>query len=196
MTSSISSAVLRFRTYGITHVVMFDQQGRIATYFIPQAESQQYKPRYGFTSQAGFQVGVTSGGIPKDQAAGAAGIGWLPVFDVPMDPKTFSPGAKRCAAFFASKGMPASGENATVIQQFQCQDAWLLKAVMDQLSTDVTSDAFISVVDGGSGYLAAANLGQLGFAPRHHDGATVVRDVAWNAACSCFRYVGRDHVVR
>jgi hypothetical protein len=195
MSSSISSAVLRFRTDGITHVIIFDQQGRITTFFTPEADSQQYRPRYGFTSQAGFQVGLTGGGVSKEQARNAAGIGWLPAFDVPIDRKRLSPGAKRCDDFFTSKGMTATGENAMVIQQFQCQDAWLLDAIMDRLTTDVTRDAFIALADTAGPLLSAANLG-IGFDRQHHDGVLLVRNVGWNEECGCFRYVGGDHRLR
>jgi hypothetical protein len=195
MSSSIGSAVLKFRSDGITHVVIFDQQGRITSFFTPQAESQQYRPRYGFTSQAGFQVGLTGGGVPPAQAKDAAGIGWLPAFDVPVDMKKLSAGAKRCSDFFGSKGMPANGANAMVIQQFQCQDAWLLDTVMDQLTSNVTRDAFVGLVDAGSPLETAANIG-IGFDRLHHDGVEVVRNVGWNGECGCFRYVGGDRRLR
>lgn len=195
MSSSISSAVLRFRTNGVTHVIIFDQQGRITTFFTPAAESQEYRPRYGFTSQAGFQVGLNGGGVSPEQAEGAAGIGWLPAFDVPIDRTKLSPGAKRCDEFFSRKGMPAAGENAMLIQQFQCQDAWLLDTVMDRLTADVTREAFIGVAETAGPLLSAAGLG-MGFDARNHDGVTAVRNVGWNAACGCFRYVGGDRRVR
>ncbi len=195
MSSSISSAVLRFRTNDVTHVIIFDQQGRITTFFTPAAESQEYRPRYGFTSQAGFQVGLNGGGVAPEQAKDAAGIGWLPAFDVPVDRSKLSPGAKRCDEFFSRKGMPAAGENAMLIQQFQCQDAWLLDSVMDRLTADVTREAFVRVAETAGPLLPAAGLG-MGFDARHHDGVTVVRNVGWDGACGCFRYVGGDRRVR
>lgn len=195
MSSSISSAVLRFRTNGVTHVIIFDQQGRITTFFTPAAESQEYRPRYGFTSQAGFQVGLKGGGVSREQAEDAAGIGWLPAFDVPVDRSKLSPGAKRCDDFFNRKGMPATGENAMVIQQFQCQDAWLLDTIMDRLTTEVTREAFIRLAETSGPLLSAATLG-MGFDAGHHDGVTVVRNVGWDGGCGCFRYVGGDRRVR
>lgn len=195
MSSSISSAVLQFRSAGVTHVIIFDQQGRITTFFTPAAESQGYNPRYGFTSQAGFQVGLKSGGVSREQAKDAAGIGWLPVFDVPVDRKRLSPGARRCAEFFDSKGLPATGENAMVIQQFQCQDTWLLDNVMDRLTSAVTREAFISLAEATGSFLTAANIG-IGFDARNHDGVRLIRNVGWDEPCGCFRYVGGDRKVR
>lgn len=195
MSSAISSSVLRFRQAGVTHLIIFDQQGRITTFFVPAAENQGYRPKYGFTSQAGFQVGVTGGSIPPEQARGAAGIGWLPAFDVPLAGTPLSPGAKRCKDFFASKGMPASNENATVIQQFQCQDAWLLDSVMDRLTGDVTREAFRQLLDTGASQLTAANI-SIGFDARNHDGVRAVRNVSWEESCGCFRYRGADRPLR
>lgn len=195
MSSSISAAVLQFRSANVTHVIIFDQQGRITTFFTPAAENQGYNPRYGFTSQAGFQVGLTGGGVSRKQATNAAGIGWLPVFDVPVDRKKLSPGARRCADFFTAKGMPATGENAMVIQQFQCQDAWLLDTVMDRLTSAVTREAFIQLAETTDSFLTAANHG-IGFDARNHDGVRLVRNVGWDEPCGCFRYVGGDRKVR
>jgi hypothetical protein len=191
MSSSISSAVLQFRSAGVTHVIIFDQQGRITTFFIPAAQSQDYRPRYGFTSQAGFQVGVTSGSIPPEQARGAAGIGWLPAFDVPLARTAMTPGGRRCVDFFSKKGMPPSGENATVIAQFQCQDAWLLDTVMDRLTADVTRDAFVAIAETMGAVVSAANR-SISFDRSRHDGVRVVRNVGWTESCGCFRYVGGD----
>ena len=195
MSSSISSAVLRFRQAGVTHLIVFDQQGRITTFFVPAAENQGYRPKYGFTSQAGFQVGVSSGSIPKEQARGAAGIGWLPAFDVPLTGTPMSPGAKRCKDFFSAKKMPPTNENSTVIQQFQCQDAWLLDTVMDRMTGDVTREAFRALLDTGAPQLTAANHA-IGFDPRNHDGVRAVRDVAWEESCGCFRYRGGNRALR
>jgi ABC-type branched-subunit amino acid transport system substrate-binding protein len=189
MSSSISSAVLRFRQAGVTHLIIFDQQGRITTFFVPAAENQGYRPKYGFTSQAGFQVGVSGGSIPPEQARGAAGIGWLPAFDVPLAEAPASAGARRCKDFFTSRSMPPSNENSTVIQQFQCQDAWLLDTVMDRLTGDVTREAFRSLLDTGTSQVTAANH-VIGFTPRSHDGVRAVRNLSWEESCGCFRYRG------
>lgn len=195
MSSSISAAVLQFRSANVTHVIIFDQQGRITTFFTPAAENQGYRPRYGFTSQAGFQVGLKGGGVSREQAEDAAGIGWLPAFDVPVDRSKLSPGAKRCDDFFNRKGMPATGENAMVIQQFQCQDTWLLDNVMDRLTSAVTREAFISLAEATGSFLTAANIG-IGFDARNHDGVRLIRNVGWDEPCGCFRYVGGDRKVR
>ena len=194
MSSSISSAVLQFKTARVTHAIIFDQQGRITTFFVPAAERQDYRPRYGFTSQAGFQVGVSSGSIPPEQARGAAGIGWLPAFDVPLTRTAMTPGGRRCVDFFASKGMPPSGENATVIAQFQCQDAWLLDAVMDKLTTDVTRGAFIALAESMGSVVSAANYG-IRFDRARHDGVRIVRNIGWIEKCGCFGQVGGDRTV-
>ncbi len=50
LVSSIQNAVLKFRSNGVTHVMFLDWNSSITYFFLKQAKSQEYYPRYGFSS--------------------------------------------------------------------------------------------------------------------------------------------------
>jgi len=79
--ADINSAVLQFKTAGITHVFFVQAAGGLPLYFMQGADSQQYFPRYALSS---FEVPgfFLQGQAPASQLRNAMGIGWEPFFDL------------------------------------------------------------------------------------------------------------------
>lgn len=48
--SQVQGAVLRFKAMGITHVIIWDDNGISTLFFMINAENQGYRPRYGINS--------------------------------------------------------------------------------------------------------------------------------------------------
>ena len=80
MSAQMSSAVLRFRSAGVSHVLFVTVNNSELWFFMPAAESQGYRPRYGLAS---YHVPATLPQfVPAAQLHGAVGIGWSPYQDV------------------------------------------------------------------------------------------------------------------
>ena len=68
-----SSVALRFRQRGITHVLFVPSGGAIPLLFLAAAESQGFRPKYGFSSlDAPYFVRDS---VPREQLNGAVGVG-------------------------------------------------------------------------------------------------------------------------
>ncbi|HYZ92441.1 MAG TPA: hypothetical protein VFA34_08605, partial [Actinomycetota bacterium] len=72
----ISAGVLRFRSNGVTHVLIIDDSGLVAFAWMQQAESQGYRPRYGLTS-ADAPSAFLINNVPHAQLRGSIGVGWV-----------------------------------------------------------------------------------------------------------------------
>jgi hypothetical protein len=81
--SQIQSAVLQFRSSGVTTVSAVSQaEAIVAVYFAKNAEEQQWRPQYLYTSVASPDRLVKSQGnslsFPPAQLPGLHGLGWIP----------------------------------------------------------------------------------------------------------------------
>ena len=105
--SEMRSAVLKFRSAGVTHV--FDYTAAVAQ-FMTNAQQQGYHPRYALVSTMGPRD-VIAAQAPAAQLVGSQGTGFCPVCEVPdaRDPHQ-SPGAASCQAALAKGGIRYQGE--------------------------------------------------------------------------------------
>ena len=187
MSQACTNAAVRFRSKGITNVILVDANGRLATFFPTAAEAQHAHFNLGINSQSGMQVGVDSGNVPKDQVVGSMGVGWLPLFDVAKQYQPKNDLAKQCLDFFAKKGYPAGNANAAIIQEFMCQDAWTMQKIMGSLTTTITRDSALAAAEQlGSAIPNVANYSAR-LDAKHHDGAGSVALYAWDQGCSCYK---------
>jgi hypothetical protein len=89
MAAQLQNAIVQFRSRGIEHVMFNEWAAQIPFFFLTQAEEQDYRPRYAFTS-------VNLPGTIEQQAAvaqleGAVAVSWLPAQDThlaKLDPRT------------------------------------------------------------------------------------------------------------
>lgn len=188
MSQDCTNAAVRFRTEGITHVILFDANGRLATFFPTAARAQHAHFNYGITSQSGMQVGLDSGNVDPDQVVGSMGVGWLPLFDVAHKYQPKNPLAKKCLDFFARKGFPADNSNAAVIQEFMCQDAWTMQRIMGALTNVITRDTALQAAEAlGNTVPNVANYSTR-LDARHHDGVGSVQLYYYDdKGCRCYR---------
>jgi hypothetical protein len=188
MDSDATNAAVRFRTDGVTNVLLFDSAGALTQGFLAAAEAQHAHFNYGVNSQNGMQVGLEAGDVPTDQAVGSVGVGWLPDFDVVASARPANALAKKCRDIMSHAGYPANGDNADVIQLFMCQDAWTLQAAFGNATGDITRDTMVSaIVNLGSALPNVANYG-VRLDGTHHDGVDVIRLYAYDQGCGCYVY--------
>lgn len=188
MSQDCTNAAVRFRTKGITHVILWDAAGRLATFFPTAAQAQHAHFNLGVTTQSGMQVGVDSGNVSKDQVVGSMGVGWAPLFDVAHQYQPKNTLAKKCLDFFAAKGFPAGNANAAIIQEFMCQDAWTMQKIMGALTNVITRDTALAAAEHlGSAVPNVANYSAR-LDARHHDGAGSVALYFYDdKGCQCYK---------
>jgi hypothetical protein len=190
--SDMQSAVLRFQTNGITHVMFVSGsvEGNAMFLFATAAEGQNFHPKYLLTSVAILAVQETN--TPKAQLANAYGIGWIPSIDASHSAAT-GPAGKRCLKDLqAGAGItPQSPADryyaASTCDVFSLYDA-ALRA--DRGASDARS--VMSAVGGlGGGFASAAALGEAtDFRGGRRTGAAQARQFAWSVPCGCFDYTG------
>lgn len=187
--SAIQSAVLRFSTDNVTHVLFLDTGfGALATLFMEGAESQQYRPRYGLNS--GSRPDTVRQNVNANQLRGALGIGWAPGSDV-ADPQ--DPGANAeqtlCGQILSAAGQRSADRNARFVAFGVCSSLFFLKQALEA-APEVSVAGLRAGVDSlDRSYRPAVPL-QTRFGPARHFGVASYRLLAYADTCSCFEYRG------
>lgn len=116
--SGAASAVLRFRSNNVTHVLSSDS---FVAFFMLPAEDQGYRPRYGLNSYH-VPAAALQALVPPRQLAGSLGIGWLPVSDVDAahNPGPVGPGETACRKVMKDAGVNISSAGAALIAMEFC----------------------------------------------------------------------------
>ena len=194
LAAAVSNAVLRFRSDGVTHVLILDASGVLTLLFLNTAESQRYRPRYGFNSQNGPQALADPGNIQTIQLVGSKGIGWIPAIDItpaqnPPNGPYSNDTRRRCLAVMAKHGITFPNANAEAVAEAHCNTVFFFKHVFDVMGAgDVTRDRFMATVDRlGTGFQAAGTFVSR-FGPGRHDGIGAVRHYAHDGGCDCMKY--------
>lgn len=184
--AQISNIVLRFKTAGITHVVFWGTQGVGPFFFPTTAENQNYRPRYGISTQDYPELSRNQG--PRAQWRRAVGAGWAGPGDVGLAPNWVPDDlGNRCFKFFTDEGLAVTtGDTANGLLSL-CDSLWFLKAGMDAADA-ATPQAFRAAVDSLGNSFASAGGTPNTWGPGKHDGAGGVRRFAFDDGCECFKY--------
>ena len=176
--NQISSAILRFRSEGVTHVLFIPTGGAVPFIFMSEAEAQSFRPRYAMNSlDIPYFVGDQTS---ANQLHGALAIGWSPASDThhEQDPTPVTPNRALC--YSITKTNDAAR---------YCDGLFFLKTAMDRATSFDAAGLRESVESMGSTFDPVFSL-QDTFGPNRHDGASAVRLVSYDDACSCFKYTG------
>lgn len=184
-----SSAVLRFRSKGITRILFVESQPVIPFLFLPEAQAQGYHPLYGLSTYDGPEW--LSQNAPAVQLAGAVGLGWMPARDVgaAQDPGG-NPGAAQCMDIMKRAGVETDADRSEALSALWfCSDLFFLKAALDRAPAITPAGLRAGVEALGRTWTSPLNFGNL-FGPRRHDGAAEARPFTFNSGCGCFQYSG------
>jgi hypothetical protein len=186
-TSNLSSAVLQFRSRGVTHVIGADA-GTEA--FMVQANSQHFYPRYGINT-----INLPASGLatdaPKKQLQGALGIGWYPSLDVAsaQDPGYLSAAGKTCVSALV-KAQKYVARFAFGIGTSYCDGFGLIRAAI------LAGGGFTGAdVVRGEGIVGRTYTPSGTFSSQLHAGDWAIpgagRDLGWIGKCQCFQYLSK-----
>jgi hypothetical protein len=187
-TSNLSSAVLQFRSRGVTHVIGADA-GTGA--FMVQAQSQHFYPRYGINT-INLPASSLTPDAPKQQLQGALGIGWYPTLDVGIaqDPGYLSPADKICLTTLQKTQSYTGLRFAFGIGTSYCDAFGLIKAAVLAGGGFTGADVVQGEAAAGPTYQPSGS-----FSSNLHAGDWAIpgsgRDLGWVVKCQCFQYLSK-----
>jgi hypothetical protein len=182
-----ASAVLQFKTRGITHVI---GTGLNSYLFMIAAQSQNYHPRYGVSTFNAPGI-LLQGSVNKAQLSGALGIGTEPTVDVDAahDPGFVSAGERSCLRTLRAAGQDfGSHRFPEAVGLFSCDVFGLLRD--SALASDGLNAAAIihGVALVGPRFVPAETFTS-GLGPGRFALAGSARDLGFSTQCECFRYL-------
>jgi ABC-type branched-subunit amino acid transport system substrate-binding protein len=197
--AAIQSAVLKFNSDGVDHVVLTDGNGSISLLFNNYAYSQHYFPRYGGSTGNFWQTLLAAGDIQPATLAGSMGIAWMPMIDLPYhdgDGDYPNSERRRCLGLMRAQGQAATSATVAASQLVACDAFWLLQsALRTDVRRPVNTNVLLDRVDAlGGGFQPGLALAD-SFAPHHHDGVGAGYDMSFGTTCGCYSYHGPQHTM-
>ena len=184
--SEDSSAVLKFRSAGVTHVLAVEENAWLTGGFGIAAASQSYYPRYGFTSNE--PLGNIAANVPARELRDALFIGWDPVYDVP-DTRELTPAAKTCLRFFGHTAQDTPNQRAALVSA--CESVEFLRAALTAASSTNGAQSLVAGATRLTGFASGFTF-RVGITPDERDGVTTLRPGRFDDTCSCFQYTGPE----
>lgn len=184
--ADIASAVLRFSSEGITHV-MFNQEGAIAGLFAIAAVNQEYYPRYAMDTKDFPQIVLDN--LPAQQHKafnGLVGIGWSPTTDVKEIP-ALGPEREKCLKIFSDRGVETTSNNQISLLTMLCDNFFFFDRVASLAAAALTTSSFLDA----AGTIKGPQFSYFSFdlnLERHRDGIATVADLRYDVECDCIRY--------
>jgi len=191
--SQSQAEVLNFASAKVTHVLDLPPVELEVALFQRQAEDQHYRPRYGITSfDLPLTVEENSAVAPPVQQIGSIGIGWQPLNDT-STPKDVGdmPGGKRCFAALKAGGQTFNGSTrrAAFAGALVCDAFYLLRDAMVGGKGFTGADILQAMPTVGPTFTPAGTFGSV-LSGNDHGVPGYYRDLQYQAACSCFAYLG------
>ena len=201
--ASVGNAIVKFRSLGIDHVILFDGVaglnggGTLALEWMQQANSQHYYPRYGLNSTSGFSTLAPD--FPQQEMVNSIGVGWLPVQDetqADYPSAKLPPSGRLCLQIMAQSGQNVGSDtNAENAQLGICDQIFFIQQVLDRVRGPLNQSSALAVINGlGSKFQPAETFGSY-LSRGKHDGMSEVANVAFFPACTCYRYTSAPYRV-
>jgi hypothetical protein len=189
LVAATQNAELKFRSSGVTHVMFLDGNSSLTFFFIKQAQSQGWKPHYGFSTLS--YPSFLELNFGADQLSGSVGVGWMPTEDVSIPKLPANPARSLCQQIQDAAGNRAVAETDLTIQLSICAQLFLLKHGLEH-ATGVSPADFLQGVArlGRTTDTAAGGLFDSYRADKPWGGSQV-RNLRYVDACACFQYHGR-----
>jgi hypothetical protein len=187
--SQIQGAALRFHAEGINHVLSL-LTGENISFFMEQAQNQQWFPEYGMSTFDQPYLTQLAGIGPEAQMKNAWGAGWQPLEDVDFTHGTVgNPTASLCSRI---QGNTAPSQSSKGQATTFCDFLLMLQAAAAHVAAGqpLSGDALVAGVNQlGRGYRSAMSFGTALSATRH-DGVTSMAPFRFESGCKCFSYSG------
>jgi hypothetical protein len=187
--AATQNAVLKFNSERIDRVLLLDTGSPLTLFFTTNAESQQYRPRYGLNTLNNVSFVIEN--VPARQFEGSLGVGWQPAADA-FYVNRANAATALCLDIMRDAGVPAASSGDALSNQLRfCSQLFFLKAALDRAAVLTPEGLLAAVEQLGDSYLSGISLAtRLG--PGRYDGASAVRLFTLDTNCGCFRYITGD----
>lgn len=193
LSSQMPNVVLRFAQDGINHVTFLTSTGLAPGLFLVHATQQQFKPRYGFSSQDAMGVVIEDLPDPKGQLHQSVLAGWFPQADVKdyNTPENAQPRQAACLALMRQNQVQESDGNSAGIDGYMCDSVWFLRDALRAGGAAVSTQSFMTGVDRLAGAYQPATTFATFLSRARRDGASQIRHASFAEQCTCFSYTSR-----
>jgi hypothetical protein len=180
-TTPDSTYVSRFQAEGVTHVFFLGEANAYPMTFMAAAENQQYRPKYGLTSDQSPAFLESTSPIPRAQLANATGVGWSPLVDVngPADPGPNGPNETLCLDIQAKAGQNMADRGARLTASTYCNALFFLKQSLAKAPSLTPAGLAQAVAGLGRGFDNVGIFTPSSYSGVKHDGADTYRDFAF-----------------
>ena len=199
--ASVNSAVLRFKTANVTHVMILDGQAGvcggscIVLLWMKQSDAQRYYPRYGFNDTNSAKEAYELKFFSAEQARRSIYVTSLAVNDSYDEGWKPNASRKRCEALMKSKGIDMSDPNAHGAAVNACENLWFLQLGVQRLTGALSADAFVDTIER-LGYSYTSPFAWYNFfSAQRHDGQAGERIMAFMDSCDCFKFVTKPYKI-
>lgn len=200
--ADVNSAVLRFQTQGITHVLLLDGEAGLCggaclgTLFLRRADSQEYYPRYGFNGNNQAKIGQEQGLYPERQLRRSVVVEWADA-DASYDEGTrLNTARERCYTLMREAGVPLDNANRQGYARFACEQFWffqLIESILGQ--APLTSDNFMVGVNKVGWGFQSPNAYGVHYSSTQHDGLAAARNMKFVDSCTCYQWTSDPYRV-
>jgi len=187
VSAEANNIILRFRAEGVTHVLFVEYQGTIPFFFLPQAETQSYRPAYGLVSSN--NPSTVAKQSPAAQLQKVMGVGWNPSGDTLKSNYHPNATAVQCETAMREGGYAVDYSAAGFYLYPHCDTLLFLKAAIERAEELTPQGLAKAVANLGDSYLSPQTIVSR-FGPGRADGSNGYRLFAFNEACACFAYRG------
>ncbi len=195
--AAMQNAVLKFRSVGVDRVfVLGAQENLLLQYFAEQAQNQDYHPGYALSSGSVPVTLIGASTFPQQQLPQVHGAGWHPLSDTGVDPKI--PSERRCVAQGTKGGFKPANITETFAMYTACASVFLLDTVVAKGNGSAGFAALRATIPAlGTSFSSTGIInGTTLFGPGRQNGPQLANEWAYNASCTCFRYVSKPGVMR
>lgn len=188
MAAEFNNAIVTMRGQGIDHVMFLENAGEMPFFFMQQADSQGYRPKYGLTSN---DIPATLAGQESaSQLNGATVVGWTPPNDVGYDKSSGpNPANDKCRQIMTKYGV--TNQQGFYVQSL-CDTVFFLRTVVPSIRSTAAASFAQAVAALGTSYDSPFTF-RTRFSAGHYDGAAAYRAAGYVGSCSCFRYSGSSY---
>lgn len=183
---AIQAFVLRMKNAGVKELILMGGgYGFMAT-----APSQNYFPKYAFTSEA--TPAIVAQNVTPRSMQGFRGIGWVPSVDVlaAQDDRPLGARQTLCRKILKDAGEDIAQRSVDYIGSQYCDAILFLKDSLDAAAAPNATE-FQKAVQALGTTMPSALTFSTRFGPgRANDGGEGFRPIAFDQGCSCIRYVG------
>ncbi|MBI4729976.1 MAG: ABC transporter substrate-binding protein [Acidobacteria bacterium] len=190
--AEIQNAVLRFKTRNVTHVLLYDVNATMATFFMKQADGQEYTPYYGLESDSHLEFQNVN--VPHRQLAKAIAVGWRHQEDV-TDAKPVNESERLCLDILHRAGVELPDVGSTGQAITLCDMWFLLKAGLDAAPASNVDGFRLGVESLGQRFVSPRTYRTLFSDARAHDGVAATNGVIYRMSCECWVLSGAHRAV-